>query len=150
MKNRSRGVVSIDFFQGFLYAFLYNVDCAEGSTQNDFFPTKMVSATRVCKFKAPPKEMSLSFSIGAFLTNYDVTNRKQQKALIYSIGGKTTFLRAETSQGRLLVLFGKKQGTYLEAKNNLLKSVMGFVVCTVGCQGASQLEGSLLGIPPRV
>ena len=52
-------------------------DCADGSTQNYFSPTKMVSATRVCKFKAPPKEMSLSFSIGAFLTNYDVTNRKQ-------------------------------------------------------------------------
>ena len=56
-----------------------------------FSPTKMVSAMRVCKFKAPPKEMLLSFFIGTFLTNYDITNKKQQKALIYSIGGKTTF-----------------------------------------------------------
>ena len=29
------------------------------------------------KFVAPPKEMLLSFSIVWFLTNYDVTNRKQ-------------------------------------------------------------------------
>ena len=28
-------------------------------------------------FVAPPKEMLLSFSIVQFLTNYDITNRKQ-------------------------------------------------------------------------
>ena len=33
----------------------------------------------------PPKEMLLSFSIGTFLANYDVTNRKQQIDPIYSI-----------------------------------------------------------------
>ena len=31
----------------------------------------------VVKFVAPPKEMLLSFSFVQFLTNYDVTNRKQ-------------------------------------------------------------------------
>ena len=67
-------------------------DCGEGSTQNDFFhTTKKGSARRVCKFIAPPKGKLLSFSIGAFLTYYDITNRKQYKALIFSLGAKTTF-----------------------------------------------------------
>ena len=37
------------------------------------------------KFVAPPKEMQLSFSNVQFLTNYDVTNRKQQMDLTYSV-----------------------------------------------------------------
>ena len=38
----------------------------------------------VVKFVAPPKEMLLSFSFVQFLTNYDVTNRKQQMELLNS------------------------------------------------------------------
>ena len=34
---------------------------------------------------------NFSFSIGAFLTNYDITNRKQYKPLIISIGAKKKF-----------------------------------------------------------
>ena len=39
----------------------------------------------------PTKEMLLSFSIRTFLTNYDVTIRKQQELLINPIVRKTTF-----------------------------------------------------------
>ena len=45
---------------------------------NNFFPHKnMVCGKRASKMIAPPKEMLLSFSIGTFLTNSDVTIRKQ-------------------------------------------------------------------------
>ena len=64
-----------------------------------FLPTKMGSARRVCKFIAPPKGKLLLFSIGAFLYKYDITNRKQQKSLIYSIGAKTTFWEQKQVNG---------------------------------------------------
>ena len=92
-KSLYRGKKALPLVQLSISFLIYKMtDCAEGSTQNDFFlPTKMGSARRLCKFIAPPKGKLLSFSIGAFLNNYDITNKKQYKALIYSIGAKTTF-----------------------------------------------------------
>ena len=48
-------------------------DCVEGSTQNFFWPQSYFCAKRASKIIVPSKEMLLSFSIGTFLTNYDVT-----------------------------------------------------------------------------
>ena len=49
-----------------------------------------------------PKEMLLSFSIGTFLSNYDITIRKQQKGLIYSIVQKSTFWEQKQVNGNYL------------------------------------------------
>ena len=66
----------------------------------DFFLSpKVVCEKRPSKMKALPKEMLLSFSIGTFLTNYDVTIRKQEKGLIYSIVRKTTFWEQKLVNG---------------------------------------------------
>ena len=54
------------------------------------FP-KVVCRKRASEMIVPSKEMLLSFSIGTFLTNYDITIRKQYKGLIYSIVQKGTF-----------------------------------------------------------
>ena len=62
-------------------------------------PQKMVCGKRASKMTVRPKEMLLSFSIGTFLTNYDVTIRKQEKALIYSSGVKTTFWEQKQVNG---------------------------------------------------
>ena len=43
-----------------------------------------ICAKRAGKMIVPPKEMLLSFSIGTFLTYYDVTCRKLLNVLIYS------------------------------------------------------------------
>ena len=56
------GVVSIGVFWLFFKPFSYNGDY-------------MVCVKRASKMIVPPKEMLLSFSIGTFLTNYDVTIR---------------------------------------------------------------------------
>ena len=47
-------------------------------------------AKRASKMIVPPKIMLLSFSIGTFLPNYDVTNRKLYYTLTYSIVWKRT------------------------------------------------------------
>ena len=41
-----------------------------------FCPKMYLCAKRAIKIIVPPKENLLSFSIGTFLTNYDVTCRK--------------------------------------------------------------------------
>ena len=90
----------------------YGADCAkkQGVVSIDLFwvscicpPKKISWAKSVSKVIAPPREMLLSFSIGTFLTNYDVTNRKHYLDLIYSIVRKRTIWEPnksmETTQG---------------------------------------------------
>ena len=67
------------------------------SDQAKYFPlpAKFPHFKRSNCFIVPPKEMLLSFSIGTFLTNYDITDRKLYYTLFYSIVQKQTYLRAE-------------------------------------------------------
>ena len=53
-------------------------------------PKELFCGKRASKMIVPPKEMLLSFSIGTFLTNYDVTIRKQWKGLLCFIVRKRT------------------------------------------------------------
>ena len=75
-------VVSIDFFRFSFMPFLYSgVDFRQqkipfSNDQNDNFPKDVFWAKRASKIIVLPKEILSSFSIGTFLTNYDVTNRK--------------------------------------------------------------------------
>ena len=45
------------------------------SKRDNFDRVNKVCGKRASKMKVPPKEMLLPFSIGTFLTNYDVTIR---------------------------------------------------------------------------
>ena len=51
---------------------------------------------RASKIIVLPKELSLSVSIGTFLTNYDITNIKLKLIILYSIVQKRTKLERQT------------------------------------------------------
>ena len=59
-----------------LCAYIEVTDWVTGSTQNVSLPIDQFLAKIASKTIVPPKEMLLLFSIGTFLTNYDVTCRK--------------------------------------------------------------------------
>ena len=61
------------------------------------FAQKYFCAKRVSKIIAPPIEIVLLFSIGTFLTNYDITDRKLYYTLIQSIVQKQTIWEQNNS-----------------------------------------------------
>ena len=80
-------VVSIDLFSFSFMPFSYNgvyFQCQEknliltspNAQSGNICPKMLFCVKRTSKIIIPPKEMLLSFSIGTFLTNYYVTNRK--------------------------------------------------------------------------
>ena len=86
------------------------------------FIQKYFCAKRASKIIVLPKEMWLSFSIGTFLTNYDVINWKLLTKVMYSIVGKWTIWDQnnplETTVFIILVTHGRKDrcGLYLLVK----------------------------------
>ena len=85
-----------------LKAFFDVTDRVKESTQNVFAQICYFCAKRAKKIVAPPKQMLLSFSIVRFLTNYDVTNRKQLDRPNILHCTKMNFLRADQVNGDYL------------------------------------------------
>ena len=54
------------------------------------------------EYKVPPKEMLLLFSIGTFLTNYDVISRKLKHVLIHENNQYATQSRENESRVHFL------------------------------------------------
>ena len=73
------------YYSNKMFLYILHTQLLDVFSQSYFFCTK-----RASKIIVPPKEMLLSFSIGTFLSNYDVTNRKHKMDLKYSIVQKRT------------------------------------------------------------
>ena len=83
-------------------------------------PKIHLCAKRESKIIIPHKKMGLSFSIGTFLRNYDVTYRKLSYVLIYPPLHKNEKIEREIIQWRLLMKYERKRDKRKE--NNSTKT----------------------------
>ena len=85
-KNQRKRLVFIDLFCVFFMPFSYNGEYFQPGLILSHLPSKLPHfMDSNCKIIVPPKEMLHSFSIGTFMTYFDVTDRKPYYTLIYSI-----------------------------------------------------------------